>query len=64
MAAIDYIHLNPVRRGLAKRAVDWKWSSARFYASDAMAQDPDLPEVDGLPSETLDGLDATKTSGW
>ena len=25
---LDYMHLNPVRRGLVTRAVDWKWSSA------------------------------------
>jgi putative transposase len=29
---VDYIHLNPVRRGLAKRAEDWKWSSTQEYA--------------------------------
>ena len=28
---LDYMHLNPVRRGLVRRAVDWKWSSARWY---------------------------------
>jgi putative transposase len=28
MAMIEYIHLNPVRRGLVDRAVDWEWSSA------------------------------------
>jgi putative transposase len=28
---LDYMHLNPVRRGLVLRAVDWKWSSARWY---------------------------------
>jgi putative transposase len=28
---LDYMHLNPVRRGLVVRAVDWKWSSARWY---------------------------------
>jgi hypothetical protein len=32
LAAIDYIHLNPVRRGLCERAIDWRWSSARYYA--------------------------------
>jgi putative transposase len=31
-AAIEYIHLNPVRRGLVQRALDWEWSSARWYA--------------------------------
>ena len=30
--AIDYIHANPVRRGLVESAVDWPWSSARWYA--------------------------------
>jgi putative transposase len=24
---VDYIHLNPVRRGLVKRPEEWKWSS-------------------------------------
>jgi len=28
---LDYMHLNPVRRGLVIRAVDWKWSSARWH---------------------------------
>ena len=28
---LDYMHLNPVRRGLVRRAIDWKWSSARWY---------------------------------
>jgi putative transposase len=29
---IEYIHNNPVRRGLVGQATDWPWSSARFYA--------------------------------
>jgi putative transposase len=28
---IDYIHANPVRRGLVERPTDWEWSSARFW---------------------------------
>lgn len=31
-AMIDYIHANPVRRGLAAKAEDWEWSSARWFA--------------------------------
>lgn len=31
-AMIDYIHANPVRRGLVARIEDWEWSSARWYA--------------------------------
>jgi putative transposase len=29
---IEYIHMNPVRRGLVARPEDWPWSSARWYA--------------------------------
>lgn len=28
---LKYMHLNPVRAGLCRKAVDWKWSSARYY---------------------------------
>ncbi|MCA9286348.1 MAG: transposase [Phycisphaerales bacterium] len=30
----NYIHENPVRRGLVARPTDWPWSSARWYAGD------------------------------
>jgi putative transposase len=30
--AIEYIHNNPVRRGLVGHATDWLWSSARDWA--------------------------------
>ena len=42
-ASINYIHQNPVKRGLCKRAVEWKWSSACFSA-DGMI-DTDLPKL-------------------
>ena len=29
---VEYIHLNPVRRGWVKRPEDWKWSSRREFA--------------------------------
>lgn len=29
---VEYIHLNPVCRGLVSRAEDWKWSSVHEYA--------------------------------
>lgn len=29
---IDYIHLNPVRRGLVEQPQDWPWSSFNAYA--------------------------------
>ena len=28
---LDYMHLNPVRAGHVEHAVDWPWSSARWY---------------------------------
>ena len=32
LEVIDYIHANPVRRGLVERPTDWMWSSARDHA--------------------------------
>jgi putative transposase len=40
---IEYIHANPVRRGLVQQATAWAWSSARFWAgfpSFPLAMDP------------------------
>ena len=51
LAAIDYIHRNPLRRGLVDDATHWKWSSARWYASERQFVDPDLPTIHGLPPE-------------
>ena len=42
-ASINYLHENPVKRGLCKRAVDWKWSSARFHESGT--KNDDLPKL-------------------
>jgi len=46
---IEYIHNNPVRRGLVQSPIDWIWSSAPFYAGY-----PNVPiRMDPLPC--LDG---------
>ena len=29
---IEYLHANPVRRGLVAKVENWEWSSARWYA--------------------------------
>ena len=51
-SSIDYIHQNPVRRGLCLKATEWKWSSARWYCNEPpRQQDPDLPHIHGLRSE-------------
>jgi putative transposase len=46
-AEIEYIHANPVRRGLAGRAEDWRWSSAAWYAG--CHDVPLVPDADSLP---------------
>jgi putative transposase len=33
MEKLDYMHHNPVQRGLVTRPEDWTWSSARHYAT-------------------------------
>lgn len=47
---IDYIHLNPVRRGLVEGATDWKWSSASTF----LGGDPPPLAVDRIPPEWID----------
>ena len=48
---IDYIHMNPVRRGLVERAIDWRWSSAPWFAGHT-----DVPLIpDPIPPEWLVG---------
>jgi putative transposase len=52
---IDYVHQNPVKRGLCLKAIDWKWSSARYYLSDPPRQIvPGLPFLHGLPPGVFD----------
>ena len=50
MSMIQYVHLNPVRRGLVERAVDWEWSSS------AQLEDIDTSPValDPIPPDWLD----------
>ena len=41
LAMIEYIHNNPVRRGLVVRAADWKWSSAGWVeGKNSLRPDP------------------------
>ncbi len=45
--AIDYIHANPVRRGLCQRAIDWPWSSASRLLNDgSLESTPRLSRFD------------------
>lgn len=45
---IDYVHLNPVRRGLVDHPRDWKWSSWRQYVGEVDESDSGLPRIDPL----------------
>lgn len=47
-AAIDYIHRNPVRRGLCARIEDWPWSSAGLFAG---SSGPFPIDRDSLPPD-------------
>jgi putative transposase len=53
LAAIDYFHLNPVKRGLVKRAVDWQWSSARWFEGMPYDENVRVPTLTKLPAEFL-----------
>ncbi len=44
---IEYIHANPVRRGLVSRAEDWKWSSAGWFEGKNSLK-PDPVELGGV----------------
>ena len=49
LSMIEYVHLNPVRRGLVKRARDWKWSSAGWFEGAALNElEPDPIRWDWL----------------
>jgi putative transposase len=50
MAEVDYIHRNPVRRGLCQRPEEWRYSSAGFWAGQTdvpLAMDRTLPALGG-----------------
>ena len=53
-ASLDYIHMNPVRRGLVDEARLWRWSSCRWYIEEGRFRDKALPTVEGCPAEFWD----------
>lgn len=59
-AVIDYLHLNPVRRGMVSQAGDYRWSSFHFYESAAGYYHAILPIVTPLPASFWDGESAVK----
>ena len=51
-ACVEYIHANPVRRGLVASPTDWAWSSARWYAGIENAK----LEMDDRPPDPPGGV--------
>ncbi|MBI5570083.1 MAG: transposase [Desulfomonile tiedjei] len=52
-AAAEYIHLNPVRRGLVESELDWPWSSARHYSGATGERNRGLPLIVRLGEMSL-----------
>lgn len=52
--AINYLHMNPVRRNLCQLPNEWKWSSARYYGLQPHCQQfEELPRIFGIPPGLL-----------
>jgi len=51
LEVVEYLHGNPVRRGLCASPDEWRWSSWRRYHGPDAAPDPDLPRVTGFPGD-------------
>jgi putative transposase len=49
LAMIDYLHLNPVRRGLVERPEDWQWSSVGWFLQGTASR----LSIDTIPPEWL-----------
>ena len=47
---IEYVHLNPVRRGLVERISEWKWSSAGWFEGTGL----NSLRPDPIPSDWLE----------
>ena len=41
---LNYMHFNPVKRGLVETPDDWRWSSCRFYTKGERGLCPPNPE--------------------
>lgn len=66
-AAARYVALNPVRAGLAKRAEDWPWSSARSHlagADDGLVSVKPLLDRHGNFAQLLDSATEQEEAAW
>jgi REP element-mobilizing transposase RayT len=48
MQKVNYIHQNPVRAGLVERAIDYRWSSARFWQRCETEDEPLRVDLDRI----------------
>jgi REP element-mobilizing transposase RayT len=48
MEKVNYIHLNPVRAGLAERPEDYRWSSARWWSGVPLEDEPLQIDLDKI----------------
>jgi putative transposase len=48
MQKVNYIHMNPVRAGLVERAIDYRWSSARIWQRQELANEPLRVDLDRI----------------
>ena len=53
-AMIEYLHMNPVRKGLVERAIGWTWSSAGWLEGFT----PNSLQPDRIPAEWTLGMSA------
>jgi putative transposase len=52
-ASMNYIHMNPVRRGLVDEARLWRWSSCRWYVEEGQCRDRSIANGPGLSRRIL-----------
>jgi len=48
MRKVNYIHQNPVRAGLVERAIDYRWSSARYWQRCETDDEPLRVDIDRI----------------
>jgi putative transposase len=48
MQKVNYINLNPVRAGLVERAIDYRWSSARYWQRCETEDEPLKVDLDQI----------------
>ena len=48
MQKVNYIHLNPVRAGLAELTIDYRWSSARYWSRGPAEDEPLRVDIDKI----------------